>query len=426
MTTNQRGLVIFVVILVAAIVFCGIVPFSLLPNNGAAIAIPVITVPGEPYLKNWPSQDFYMTNTWAAIFLADIIVLGLALLVWRSSRGWTKEVPGRLQSIFELLGDFVFGMTRNFAPMTKLTRNWLFPLAASIFLFLLVVNWMKLIPGVESVGVMHCAGHADAEVGITVSSGYPKIGSRLWVASPLNSGYAADEEDYHHCEAYLEGHSTVPTQADLDAAAALLAEHEEEINAIPAVTDEELAAQEAAISAARLEATDSVWEHAPIGLTADELKQGVVPYLFVVTPYLRGGSTDLNLTIGLAVVVFFAIQIFGVAALGPSYFLKFINLPALGNASKNPIGVIDFAVGLFEIVSEIGKIISLAFRLFGNLFAGGILLAVISFLVATMVPTVIYGLELIITTIQAFVFAVLTLVFAGQAMISHHHEEEHH
>jgi F-type H+-transporting ATPase subunit a len=431
MTTNQRGALIFVIIVAAAIVFCGIIPFSILQPNGAAVAIPVITVPGEPYLKDWPSKAFYLTNTWAAIIVADILVVVLAIVAWRVSKGWRNEVPGRLQSIFELLGDFVYGLTKNFAGVKPLARNWLFPLAASIFFFLLVVNWMKLIPGVESVGVVHCAGHSDPEIGITVSTGYPKIDNRLWVASALNSGYPADEDDYHACEEYKEGKLPKPEKEAIEAAAALLTEEEEALRAsweaLPEAERPDAAAQADQLAALRLEVTESVWEHAGIGLTADELKLGVVPYLFVITPYLRGGSTDLNLTIGLAVIVFFAIQIFGVAAQGPAYFLKFINLTALGNAGKNPIGAIDFAVGLFEIVSEIGKIISLAFRLFGNLFAGGILLAVIAFLVAFLVPMVIYGLELIITTIQAFVFAVLTLVFAGQAMAGHHHaEEEHH
>lgn len=431
MSTNQRGALIFIIIVAAVIVFCGIVPFSLLPSSGQGVAIPVITVPGEPYQKDWPSPDFMLTNTWAAIFVADIVVVLLALLAWRVSKGWRQEVPGRIQSIFELLGDFVYGMTKNFAGTSKLARNWLFPLAASIFFFLLLVNWMKLIPGYESVGVIHCAGHSDPEIGITISSGYPLKDNRLWVNTPLNSGFAADEEDYHACEEYKEGHVEVPDQEALAAAAATLREEEAALRAVweslPEAERPTADEQQASIDALRMEATESVWHHPSVPLSADELENGVRPYLFVVTPYLRGGSTDLNLTIGLAVIVFFAIQIFGVVALGPSYFLKFINLPALGNASKNPVGSIDFVVGLFEIISEFGKIISLAFRLFGNLFAGGILLAVISFLVATVVPMVIYGLELIITTVQAFVFAVLTLVFAGQAMVSHHHsEDEHH
>jgi F-type H+-transporting ATPase subunit a len=153
---------------------------------------------------------------------------------------------------------------------------------------------------------------------------------------------------------------------------------------------------------------------------------GAIPYVLVVTPYVRGAATDLNLTIGLALVTFFAIQVFGVAAQGPAYFQKFVNINALGSLSKKPLGAIDFLVGLFEIVSEIGKIISLAFRLFGNMFAGGILLAVMSFLVAALLPVVFYGLEVIVTTIQAFVFAVLTIVFSAQAMEGHHSDDEHH
>jgi F-type H+-transporting ATPase subunit a len=87
------------------------------------------------------------------------------------------------------------------------------------------------------------------------------------------------------------------------------------------------------------------------------------------------------------------------------------------------MGAIDFLVGLIEIISELGKIVSLAFRLFGNLFAGGVALMAISFLVALLVPGVIYGLELIIGAVQALVFSVLTLVFSVQAMEAHHGDE---
>jgi F-type H+-transporting ATPase subunit a len=87
--------------------------------------------------------------------------------------------------------------------------------------------------------------------------------------------------------------------------------------------------------------------------------------------------------------------------------------------------VIDFVVGLFEIVSELGKVISLAFRLFGALFAGSVLYAVILFLVGTTIPALILGLEIIVGGAQAAVFAILTLIFSAQAMISHHHDDDH-
>jgi len=151
----------------------------------------------------------------------------------------------------------------------------------------------------------------------------------------------------------------------------------------------------------------------------------VMPYIFHITPFFRGPATDLSLTFALAILSMVLVQAYGVAALGPAYFEKFVNISALGNLGKRPLGAIDFIVGLIEIISEIGKIVSLAFRLFGNLFAGGVALMAISFLVAVIVPGIILGLEIIIGTVQALVFAVLTLVFSAQAMESHAHDDDH-
>jgi F-type H+-transporting ATPase subunit a len=432
LSPTARGAVIFG-ILVAFLVVCAFITFTVLPSAGVSVALPVITVPGEAYNGALPADEDYgvqnpiggWTNTFAAMLLADALVIIFLLWARRSSNNWTRQVPGRFQVLAELIGSFIYGQTKNFAGNRPLALNWLFPLAASIFVFLLAVNWMKLLPGIESVGVLHCAHEGF--------SGYPaiQVGSgayQLYVDSALDAGVRATEDDYHHCEEYKE-HGEKPSKDTLDAAAnelaaaeaALIAQFDDE----PELSDDE---RQARIDAVRLEVTDSVYEHATFPLTEDELRLGVVPYVQVVTPYVRGGSTDLNLTLGLALVSFFAIQIFGVAAQGPAYFKKFVNVDALGNAGKNPIGVIDFVVGIFEIVSEIGKIISLAFRLFGNMFAGGILLAVMSFLIAFFLPMIFIGLELIVTSIQAFVFAVLTIVFSAQAMEGHHDDDhdEHH
>ena len=85
-----------------------------------------------------------------------------------------------------------------------------------------------------------------------------------------------------------------------------------------------------------------------------------------------------------------------------------------------------FIVGLLELVSEFAKIISFAFRLFGNIFAGQLLLFIITFLVATLLQVAIYGLEFAVGMIQALVFGMLTLVFSAQAMVSHAHDDEEH
>ena len=171
MNATTRGLLVFGVI-VAFLAICVFITFFALPGAGSGATLPVIVVPGEPYNEKvnfLGIAGMPTTNTWVATLLASTIVLIIAFFAWRASKGWTNEIPGRLQGIVELLGDFIYGQTKNFAGTAALARNWLFPLAASIFLFLLITNWMKLFPGVESVGILHCAGHASPEIGITIS-----------------------------------------------------------------------------------------------------------------------------------------------------------------------------------------------------------------------------------------------------------------
>lgn len=432
MSKAQRGLIALGIV-IAVLFVCVSATFSWLPAAGSGATLPVIVVPGEPYdtkVNFLGISGMATTNTWVATLLATVIVYIIAVFAWRASKGWTNENPGRFQGIIEMLGEFMYGQVKSFTALTPLARNWLFPLAATIFLFLLVANWMKLLPGVETVGLLHCAGGSYPEYGFSITAGHPVRGSQLYIPAALGSAYPATEEDYHTCEEYKEGHIAKPSTDAKHAAAGELREREaallEELD--PQVTAGTITAvdRDVQVAALRKEVTESIWPHAPIGLPADALDAGVVPYLQVITPFIRGATTDLNLTLGLALVAFFAIQIFGVVSQGPGYFQKFVNVGALADISKKPMGAIDFVVGILEIVSELGKIVSLTFRLFGNMFAGGILLAVMSFLVALFLPIVFLGLELIITSIQAFVFAVLTIVFSAQAMEGHHGDDEHH
>lgn len=158
-------------------------------------------------------------------------------------------------------------------------------------------------------------------------------------------------------------------------------------------------------------------EHAPAGVPCHSCE---------VVPFLRGSATDLNFTFALAVIAVVMIQVFGVWALGAAYFGKFINTG--GMISKPFFGVIDFGVGLLELVSEFSKILSFGFRLFGNIFAGALLLSILGALTAVVVPSMLYALEIFVGLIQAYVFAMLALVFMSQATISHHGPEgaEHH
>ncbi len=137
-----------------------------------------------------------------------------------------------------------------------------------------------------------------------------------------------------------------------------------------------------------------------------EEKEAAAP---TFVPYLRAGTADLNTTLALGLISIFLTQMFGFMYQKLGYLTKFFNF-------SNPI---MFFVGLLELISEIAKIISFAFRLFGNIFAGEVLLAVIGSLAALVVPMPFYGLEIFVGFIQALVFAMLSVVFFNMATLGH-------
>jgi len=133
-------------------------------------------------------------------------------------------------------------------------------------------------------------------------------------------------------------------------------------------------------------------------------------------PLLRAPGADLNFTLALAFIAFFAIEITGIAILGFwKYAGKYINF-------KSPVG---FAVGIIEIISNLGRIISFSFRLFGNIFAGEVMILVAGFFVAYLLPVPLMAFEVFVGFIQAVVFAMLTLFFIKLAIMDPHGEEAH-
>ncbi len=143
-----------------------------------------------------------------------------------------------------------------------------------------------------------------------------------------------------------------------------------------------------------------------------------------VVPFFRPASTDLNFTFALAIVAVIAVQYAGFKSQGRAYLTKFWN--AKHFFSKPIFGFIDWGVGLLEIVSEISKILSFAFRLFGNLFAGAVLIFVMGSLVPIFAPAMFYMLEFFVGLIQAVVFGMLTMTFMAQATQGHGDHEESH
>ena len=133
--------------------------------------------------------------------------------------------------------------------------------------------------------------------------------------------------------------------------------------------------------------------------------------------------TDLNAPLALAIMSFVFVEYWAFSTLGFGYLKKFF---AFGNLLRGkPMGIIDVFVGLLELISELIRVVSFTARLFGNIFAGEVLLLMMSFLVPLVLIDIFYGLELFIGLIQAFVFAMLTLVFAQTAVAQHGdgHEE---
>lgn len=233
--------------------------------------------------------SFELRNTMLMAWLAMGILTILALLLRRTNY---REVPGRFQAFMEVIVEGLFNFFDSVVQDPKKTRKF-FPIVATIFIFLVLANWMGILPGIGSITI----------------------------------------------EGMHEGHLTA-------------------------------------------------------------------------IPLFRSMNADINMTLAIAVISVVMTQAFGIAAIGvlphASRFLV--------NPLRDPIGSF---VGILELIAEFAKVISFTFRLFGNIFAGEVLLVVISFLVPYFAPLPFLGLEIFVGFIQGLVFALLTLVFFTMATIAH-------
>jgi F-type H+-transporting ATPase subunit a len=136
-----------------------------------------------------------------------------------------------------------------------------------------------------------------------------------------------------------------------------------------------------------------------------------------ITPWVRPAPTDLNLTIGLAIISVIVTQFYGFKLLGPK-----LQLGRYFTLKDGPIGLV---VGILEAILELARVISFSFRLFGNIFAGDVLLLVMAFLIPALGPVPFLLLETLVGLVQAFVFSMLTLVFLTLGTTAHGGEEHH-
>src|SRR3989440_5970667 len=150
-----------------------------------------------------------------------------------------------------------------------------------------------------------------------------------------------------------------------------------------------------------------------------------------LVPWIRPATSDLNLNSAMALIAVITAQAFGFYTLGPLHHLgKYFNVTTFFRSLVKLDfqgmfqGVIEFFVGLIEIISEVARVISLAFRLFGNIFAGSAVLAVFAFILPFFADIIFIPLELFVAFVQALVFALLTLVYLEIATTSETHGGE--
>jgi F-type H+-transporting ATPase subunit a len=267
-----------------------------------------VTIYAEPIFS---VGNFQITNSLITSWLALIIIFVLALTVRRKM----KKIPGKFQHFFEIMMDGALSLCDQVTNDRKISVK-IFPLVFSLFLFILISNWLGLVPGLGALGFT----------------------------------------------LYESGHTS-----------------------------------------------------------------------FI--PLFRSGTADINTTLAFSLMVVIASNFFGIMTVGAwKTFNKYVNLKALGSivtkVSKDPsvliVAPITIFVGFLELIGEMAKVASLSFRLFGNVFAGEVLLVSMSALFAYLVPAPFLFLEVFVGLIQALIFSLLAAVYFTIAAQDHdEHEEEH-
>lgn len=298
--------------------------------------------------------------------LTTWIVMILVLLFAFAATRKMSMVPNGLQNLFEIAIEMWDGLGRNVAG----ERNKMFfPFVMTIFLFVLFSNYLGLIPGFGPIGIIPVKEGEHSPEGI-VTFDLPFGLGKVLGAHPESLKTASEHSD-------------------------------------PADTHAKETESEAPLLA----------------------------------PFVRSPSTDINTTLALALISMITAQILGMKVVGPlKYWTRFFNFGKIGqflgallkgklNLGLFFYGLIDLFVGILEFISEIVKVVSFTFRLFGNIFAGEVVLLIMAFLGSAFyflgMPFIFYGLELFVGFMQAFVFGILTLVFMTIATTTHGAEEHH-
>ncbi|MGH2593103.1 MAG: F0F1 ATP synthase subunit A [Anaerolineae bacterium] len=381
---SLKRLIRRLIILAVFVFLCGILP------RLAPVVLPTISVEAEPVaclggdLAHHCEGGFPITNSIIATLIVDVVVIGL---FWTAARR-PKLVPSGLQNFLESLIEILYNQAVQVAGSNA---PKIFPIGATIFLFVFFANYMELLPGVDTIGYVH---HAEGNVqGYELDRSTPE-------GSPI---------------VFLNPRCPVITQPEYDA-----------------LTEQ-----------ARQARVEAGCAREPIQASEGEAEgEGEADRGWAVVPTVRTATTDLNTTLALALVAVAATTVYGVmnhiphgkTGLGAvltgikRYASKFFNISGLRRpGSAKVFGAIDLFASLLEGLSELIRIVSFSFRLFGNIFAGTVLIFVIMSLVPYVGPVATLLLETFVGLIQAYVFMMLTFVFMNTAAQVHgEHAEAGH
>jgi F-type H+-transporting ATPase subunit a len=314
-----------------------------------------IQIPAEPFLPGELFPGFTVMNTMVTAWLS---ILVLAIISYTATRN-ISEVPRGMQNLIEVFIEFFLNLAASIAGPERAKR--FFPLIMTVFLYVMISNWMGILPGYGTIG---------------------------WIEPA--------EELIHHAEEAAAHDGSEGAPPDLEGIELQVFEGDAGFGylAFGSLKDQ--------ITAEEYEHDGGVGEGKSAGL---------------LIPFLRSANTDINTTLAIALVAMFMVHFWGFSALGfMGHMGKFINF------KEGPIG---FFVGILEAISEVARIISFTFRLFGNIFAGEVLLVAMGFLLPLIGIIPFLGLELFVGVIQGFIFAMLILVFAVMATTKHGGEEHH-
>ena len=356
---------------------------------------PIVEIKAETLAEFGP---FPLVNTYVTSTLVVIVIAALAFWMTRN----ISLIPTKLQNVIESIVETMYTICINTAGPQNARR--FFPVVMTIFTFIWIANWMALLPFFNAIGgVTKVDAHHWHEEAVVLEKAGP--------LSFINLNEKELEFEEAEAPSWAEVERLDEEIAEAEAAGAssedILTLEEERTVA------EEHAREEAILEA--LHAEGVVPENVTELDAAIEMIEADGKELGVIVPYFRSMNTDINSPLSIAIMAMIFIEFWGITALGVfKYGAKFFNF-------SSPI---NFVVGILEFVAEIARLISFTFRLFGNMLAGEILLLVMTFLAPFLVAVPFYGLETFVGVIQAFVFAMLTLVFATLAVSSHEGHDE--